>query len=101
GGEVPSRGGVANLFKLIKIFSDEDTYNSFVQDYRDKKIKYVEMKYILADAIYKELKPLQEERKKYEENPRLVDEIISEHTDKCRQLAAVTMMEVKEKMGLL
>ena len=101
GGNIPKEGGVANLFKLSKLFLDGTLYNSFVQDYREKKIRYVEMKYILADAIYKELRPIQERRKNYEDSPELVDKIIEEHTEKCRELAAVTMREVKEKMGLL
>jgi|SRR5579885_2238773 len=101
GGDIPQEGGVANLFTLLKMFTDEKTYQSFVQDYREKKIRYVEMKYVLADAIYKELKPLQERRAEFENNTRLVDEIIFENTEKCRELAAVTMQEVKQKMGLL
>jgi tryptophanyl-tRNA synthetase len=58
------------------------------------------MKYILADAIFKELKPIQQRRREFEENPQIVDDIILDHTAKCRQIAAVTMGEVKEKMGL-
>jgi tryptophanyl-tRNA synthetase len=101
GGDIPTEGGVANLFKLLRIVGDEKAYQSFVDDYREKKIRYVEMKYILADFIYKELKPLQERRAEFEANPKLVDEIINENKEKCRELAAVTMAEVKEKMGLL
>ena len=101
GGEIPSEGGVANLFKLGKLFFNEDVYNSFVQDYQEKKIKYVEMKYMLADAIYKEIRPIQEKRKTYEDSPEIVDALIDEHTEKCRELAVVTMREVKMKMGLL
>lgn len=101
GGDVPREGGVANLFKLLQLFSDEKTYESFASDYREKKIRYVEMKYVLADVIYKEIKPLQERRRQYEENPKLVTEIIEHNSEKCRELAAVTMREVKERMGLL
>lgn len=100
GGDIPKEGGVANLFTLLKLLSDEKTYLGFVEDYREKRIKYVEMKYMLADLIFKELKPIQQKRKEYEENPKLVTDIILDHTGKCRQIAAVTMGEVKEKMGL-
>lgn len=100
GGAVPKEGGAANLFALLKLFADEKTYNKFVLDYREKRIRYTEMKAVLADAIYQELQPLQERRKKYEENPKLVDKIIEEHTEKCRELASATMREVKVKMGL-
>ena len=59
------------------------------------------MKEVIADAIYRELKPLQEKRKEFEENPQLVDDILAEHTEKLRKKAAETIKEVKEKMGLL
>lgn len=100
GGEVPEAGGVANLFKLLKLFGGEDMVNKFVQDYREKKIRYGELKGVLAEVIYKEIKPIQERRRGYEENPVMVDRIVEEHTEKCRELADVTMREVRSKMGL-
>lgn len=101
GGEVPKEGGVANLFTLLKLFGDSNLYNKFVQDYRDKKIRYSDMKSVLAGLIYNELKPIQERRKEFEENPQLVDKILEEATGKCRVRAEITMREVKSKMGLL
>ena len=101
GGNIPSEGGVANLFTLIKLFESKDVFIKFVQDYREKKIRYSEMKEVLAQAIFKELKPLQEKRKEFEENSKMVDEIIEEHTEKCRVRAGETIKEVKEKMGLV
>lgn len=101
GGDIPKSGGVANLFSLLKLFVDDDVFTNFVHDYQDKKIRYSDMKEVLANAIYKELKPIQEKRKIYEENPKIVDEIIAACTEKCRALAQVTMTEVKEKMGLI
>ncbi len=101
GGEVPETGGVANLFKLLKLFGDEDMVKNFVQDYREKKIRYGELKGVLAEVIYKEIEPIQERRREYEKNPILVDRIIGEHTEKCREIASMTMREVKSKMGLL
>ena len=100
GGELPKEGGVANLFKLLKLFESDSMYKKFEQDYKDGKIKYSEMKPIIAEAIYKELKPIQEKRKTFEENPQLVDQILKESNEKCLQIAKETMREVKEKMGL-
>lgn len=99
GGEVPREGGVANLFALLKLFASQELYSKFIQDYRDKKIKYVEMKNVLADVIFKELGPFQQRRKEFEQNPQLVDQILKEGNEKCLQIAKETMREVKEKMG--
>jgi tryptophanyl-tRNA synthetase len=101
GGAIPTDGGVGNLFTLLKMFVTKDIFIKFVEDYREKRIRYSEMKQVLAEAIYEELKPIQERRKMYEENPKLVDDIIDEHTEKCRKVAGETMKEVREKMGLL
>ncbi|MCL4387398.1 tryptophan--tRNA ligase, partial [Patescibacteria group bacterium] len=86
GGEVPKEGGSANLFKLSRLFIDEELYKRFEQDYREKKIKYSELKEVLSNEIYKELKPFQEKRKEFEENKELVDSIIKEGVENCMEL---------------
>lgn len=101
GGNIPQEGGVASLFTFLKLFADKETFVKFVIDYREKRIRYSDMKQVIADGIYKELKPIQERRKEFEANPKLVDEIIAEHTERCRQAAKVTVNQVKSKMGLL
>lgn len=99
GGMVPNEGGVANLFKLLKLFNP-DAYNKFALDYEKKQIRYSEMKEVLSNEIYKELEPFQKKRKEFENNPTLVDDIIEEGRQKCLTMAEETMREVKEKMGL-
>lgn len=101
GGNIPSEGGVANLFTLIKLFESKEVFIKFVQEYRSKTIRYSEMKEVLANAIFRELKPLQDKRREFEKNPKLVDDIIAKHTEKCRERAQATIKEVKEKMGLV
>ncbi len=100
GGNVPKTGGVANLFGLLKLFVLPQVYIKFEQEYKEKKIRYVELKEVLSQAIYKELKPFQERRKEFEKNPSLVDSIIKESNKECLKMAEETMREVREKMGL-
>lgn len=100
GGTLPKEGGVANLFMLLRMFVLDTVYNKFEQDYREGKIKYSELKEVLAHAIYQELKPLQEKRQEYAENPKLVEEILKESNQKCIERAEETMREVREKMGI-
>lgn len=101
GGNIPETGGVGNLFTLFKLFVDKDTFVKFVIDYREKRIRYSEMKQFLAETIYKELQPFQEKRKYYEDNPEDVDDIIKDGNEKARKIASETVREVREKMGLL
>lgn len=101
GGSIPQEGGVANLFVLAYLFGGKDLHHKYVELYKDKVIRYSEMKQEVADAIYKELQPFQEKRREFENNPELVDQIILENAEKCRGLAEETILEVKEKMGFL
>jgi len=101
GGEVPKEGGVANLFTFLKLLKLDNEYTKFEQDYRERKIRYTELKEVLSQAIYKELKPFQERRKKFEENPKLIDSILKESLGRCSSMAEETMREVREKMGLI
>ena len=99
GGDVPKEGPVANLFTLLKLFVSNNVCKKFEQDYREKKIRYVELKNVLAEDIYKELKPIQEKRNEFLKNTKLVDEIIDEGVKKCTEIAEETMREVEKKMG--
>ncbi|RJQ38373.1 tryptophan--tRNA ligase [Candidatus Microgenomates bacterium] len=100
GGEVPKEGGVASLFSLLRLFDQADLCKKFEQDYRDKKIRYGEMKNQAAEVIYQGLKAFREKRKEFENNPEMVDSIIKKGIEECQQMAKETMLEVREKMGL-
>jgi len=100
GGEIPKTGGVANLFTMLKLFGSESTYNQYVEDYHEKRIRYGEVKAYLAQAISAELEPMQEKRKELENNTRYVDKVIREGAQKAREAAQETLDGVKAKMGL-
>lgn len=100
GGEIPKTGGVATLFTLLALFNHDDMHKKYKQDYMDRKIRYGELKAYLSDSIFKELKPIQEKRKYFEEHQKLVEDILKESNEKCLRIAEQTMKEVKWKMGL-
>lgn len=100
GGELPKTGGIANLFAFLRLLKLDKEYIKFEQDYETKKIRYSELKAVLAQAIFKELQPFQVKRKEVESNPALVDSIINESQKKCFEMAEETMREIRSKMGL-
>lgn len=100
GGELPKIGGTANLFTFLKLFKLDKECIKFEQDYKDKKIRYSELKEVLAEAIYRELQPFRKKRKEFENNPTLINSIIENGRIKCSQMAEETMKEVRGKMGL-
>lgn len=101
GGSIPQKGGVANLFILAYLFGGKEMHHKYVEDYKEKKIRYGEMKQELADVLYEQLKPIQEKRHEFESNPKIVDAILKEHKERCLEIAQQTVREVKEKMGFL
>lgn len=100
GGPIPQTGGVASLFSLAYMFGGAELHQRYVQSYKDKTIRYSNMKSDVGDAIYKELQPIQEKRKYYEEHPDEVDEIILEGNRKARDIARQTVEDVRTRIGL-
>ena len=64
-------------------------------------IKYAELKDSLAKAIYNELKPIQERREKFENDPELVEKILTEGANRARVVAEKTLEETKAAMGII
>lgn len=101
GETVPTSGGVANLLKFVELFEGIEKRKMYEDKYLGEGIRYGDLKKELADAIYKELLPIQEKRKELEHKTSYVDEVIKSGAEKARKIAAETVLEVKEKMGLV
>jgi len=101
GKKVPVEGGVANLLQLVQFFQSGQIRKSYEEQYLGKGIRYGELKMKLAEAIYRELEPIQERRKYFEAEPKLVKEILEEGRKYCSKIAKETLREVKGKMGLI
>lgn len=93
-------GGVAALLTFVELFQGEKKRREYEQQYTSTGIRYSELKEELANAIYQELKPLQEKRRQLEQNPEYVDKVLQEGAAKARKVAARTVQEVKIAMGL-
>jgi tryptophanyl-tRNA synthetase len=85
---------------LHKIFSSAETLAKVYEGCTTAGIGCIECKGWAADSIITALKPIQERRKPYEENPELVWEILEDGGAKARKRAEQTMVEVREAMGL-
>jgi tryptophanyl-tRNA synthetase len=85
---------------LHKIFSDRATMDKVYEGCRSAGIGCIECKGWAADALVKLLNPMQERRKKFEENPRLAWDILEAGTERARKAGAETMNDVREAMGM-
>ena len=85
---------------LHKIFSSAETLTKVYDGCTTAGVGCIECKGWAADSIVTALKPIQERRKPYEENPELVWEILEDGGAKARKRAEQTMVEVRDAMGL-
>lgn len=82
------------------LFTKEKDYQKVCTECRLGKRGCVSCKKELAENIIKELAPIREKRKYYEEHPEEVDKVLIEGTKKAQEEAQKTMQKVKEAMKL-
>jgi tryptophanyl-tRNA synthetase len=88
------------VWQFHKVYSDE-TIKDWVQTgCRTAGIGCIDCKRPVIDAIAKELQPIQEAIKEYEEDLGSVKRIVAEGSDHAREEATKTLSEVREVMGL-
>ncbi len=97
----PQSGSVANLIKLVELFEGKERAEEYKKRYQVSGVRYQDVKKELAKAIFKELEPIQEKRRKLEKDIKGVKEMLNEHGKKLRVLAQETVNEVKSKMGFI
>ena len=115
----PGNPEVCPVFDLHKVFSSEETQGKVREGCTTAGIGCIE-KLIpqlvdrqplvdeqvlqavewLADAVVRELAPMQERRRHFEANPNEVDAILAEGSQRAAARAAVTMEQVRRAVGL-
>ncbi len=94
-------GGVKTLMEFVELFEGKERRDDLEKQYMGTGVRYSDIKERLAEAIFKELEPLQIRRKELEANTEFVDKVIREGAEKARKVAGQTVAEVRKKMGLL
>ena len=96
----PGNPDVCPVGDLHKIFSDPDTIEKVNVGCRTAGIGCIECKTWAANALVSVLAPMQERRRKYEDNPRLAWDVIEAGGAKAHKICDATMSEVRQSMGL-
>lgn len=91
---------LSTVLAFVELFQGKDKVEEYKKLYSSSGIRYGDLKRELSEAIYEELKPLQEKRKELENDPEYVDKVIKEGAERARAVAQQTIKEVKERMGL-
>lgn len=93
--------GTKNLFELLKIFGDANQYEFYLEERKKGSIRYADLKKNLAKTIAHHFAGYRKKRKDLEKNPEQIMQVIKEGKEKAQAVAAATLREVKEKMGLV
>ncbi len=96
----PGNPDVCPVGDLHKIFSSKETMAKVNEGCRSAGIGCIECKGWAADALVSLLNPMQERRRKYEENPRLAWDILEDGTRRASAAAAETMKDVRAAMEM-
>ena len=96
----PGNPDVCPVGDLHKIFSSKETMAKVNEGCRSAGIGCIECKGWAADALVQVLLPMQERRKKYEDNPRLAWDILEAGSAAASQVADATMKDVRASMGM-
>jgi tryptophanyl-tRNA synthetase len=96
----PGNPDICPVFDLHKVYSDQAVINRVNRECRTAEIGCLDCKKLVSNRINERLAPIQERRKRYEENPRLVWDILEEGTERARRVARATMAEVRAAVKL-
>ena len=95
----PGNPEVCPVFSLHKIYSPPDTVADVVKGCTTAGIGCIQCKGWVADNLITQIKPLQERRAKYEQNPRGVWDMLEAGSAKASKIAEATMVDVRAAMN--
>jgi tryptophanyl-tRNA synthetase len=96
----PGNPDVCPVGDLHKIFSSKETMAKVNEGCRSAGIGCIECKGWAADALLQLLSPMQERRRKFEENPKLAWDILEAGTERARKTSGKSMEDVRAAMGM-
>lgn len=91
---------IENLFLLMQLVSDNDTIESFENDFNNCIIRYGDMKKKLGDDMAEFIAPIREQALAILNNEKYLKTVMENGAEKARKSARDTMLIVREAMGL-
>ena len=90
---------IANLFTMMEIVSEKETYDFFNEKYNNCEIRYGDMKKQLAEDINKFCAPIRERILDMAANTEYLDKVARMGAEKARESASKTSNEVRQIIG--
>ena len=93
--------GVENLFFLLEKFGTEDQVKYFRDLQKNDTLKFSELKETLAKEVADYFAEFREKKKELLSKPDYLAQVLGDGAHKAREVAGETLLEVKQKIGLL
>ncbi|PKP18975.1 MAG: tryptophan--tRNA ligase [Bacteroidetes bacterium HGW-Bacteroidetes-21] len=95
----PMPESIANLFAIMKIISEPDTYQFFIEQYNSCTVRYGDMKKKLAEDIIVFTTPIRERIKDISKDADYLNKVAKLGKDKARASATETISNVRKIIG--
>ena len=89
------------VWQLHEVYSDQEVQDWVREGCTTAGIGCVECKQPVIDAVQKELKPIQQRAREYEQDLATVQSIINDGCEQARDIARDTLEDVRRAMGLI
>lgn len=86
---------------LLKEFGSLENRENFAPQFKDRDIRFSELKKALAKDIAEYFRPFREKRTELEQDPTYVREVLRCGAEKANRKAEETMEEIRKKVGLI
>ena len=96
----PGHPDICNIYQLHRYFNPFQL-DDIADQCRSAKTGCVDCKLLLAQEINSTFKPFRERRAALDANPQYITDILADGAERARAIARETLMEVKERMGLI
>jgi tryptophanyl-tRNA synthetase len=93
--------GVQNLFQLLKACKAAEAHDSLMQDYENQRLKYVDLKAAVTEALIDFTQPMVQRREDLQSRRKEVKDQIKASSAEIRKVAQTTLKEVKQLTGLM
>ena len=96
----PMPESVANLFMLMKLVTEKETILKFENDYKNRTIRYGDLKEQLGEDMVKFLRPIRQKANDILQDEKYLKEVMQKGAAAATESAKATMAVVREAMGL-
>ena len=96
----PANPDICMVYYYHKLVNNEENINKICSECKNGSRGCVACKKELIEAMNKFLQPIREKRKYYEDNPKVVEEILEKGTNNAKAKAEETIKKVKEAMKI-